>query len=93
MTTTNMEYEQEKMNFFKKHNFDYVAQTSHMSNNSYIKEYVFEDDAIWHETYDQIFEKVTITNHGIETNVKVCYRRTEYYNSDNASSKFVYENW
>ena len=50
MTVKFNEYNDDKNNFFKKHDYNFKCDTSSMDEyGHYHKEYVFEDGAIWYE--------------------------------------------
>ena len=76
MTATYKEYIEEKKAFFQRHNYTFSEYISPTDEyGRYYKAYTFEDGAQWFESMS--FE------------VKMF--RTEYWNTDNATSKFYYE--
>ena len=92
MTVTFNEYNDEKNNFFKKHDYNFKCDTSSMDEyGRYHKEYVFEDGAVWYEVMspDCIAYEVEVKMVKICETVKML--RTEFWSSDNASSKYYYE--
>ncbi len=81
MTVTYKEYIEEKKAFFQKHNCTFSEYTSPMDEyGRYYKAYNFEDGAQW-------FESMSFAP--VEAEVKMF--KTEYWNTDNATSKFYYE--
>lgn len=85
-------YEQEKKNFFTKHNYDYTVETSPMDENGYYcKLYMFEDDSKWYEAMRPVFEKVEVEVKKVAVSVKVKLLETEYFNSDCGKSSYYYE--
>ena len=93
MTVSYELYNTEKAEFFKKHDFDYTLHTSESVNGCYHKEYAFEDGAVFFESMAKVVESHTIEAHGIKTTVNVDYMRTEYWTTDDANTKAVFENW
>ena len=92
MTVTYKEYSEDKRKFFEKHNYDYVCDTSSMNEyGSYFKTYSFADGAQWCESMGA--EHITTTVEVMKANVKVEVKmfRTEYWSTDNSSSKKYYE--
>ena len=94
MNTVNYkDYEDEKAKFFKAHDYDYTVHTSDLQNNSYHKEYAFEDGATFYESTRKVEEVQIIEVHKIKTKVVVAYMVTEYWSSDDSTTKVFYENW
>ena len=92
MTVKFNEYNDDKNNFFKKHDYNFECDTSPMDKyGRYHKEYVFEDGAVWYEAMspDCIAYEVEVKMVKICETVKML--RTEFWSSDNASSKYYYE--
>lgn len=90
--TTFTQYEEEKIAFFKKHNMNYIVHTSGLNNDSYHKEYIFEDGAVFYESSMKVEEVQIVEAHGLKTRVPVTYMKTEYWTSESGSKTF-YENW
>jgi hypothetical protein len=86
------DYENDKMAFFKKHNFDYKVLTSDMESNRYQKVYVFEDGAEWYELSGKIIEEAEFKLHGLSFRKDVELFKTEFWSSE-ATSKYFYEKW
>ena len=86
-------YEQEKQTFFKRHGGLKEVYTSEMVNDTYRKIYETEDGKYLHEVNRPIYEKVSVVVHGvtIETDVKLFC--TEYWDTDNAKSRYHYEKY
>lgn len=94
MTIDYRDYTNEKQEFFKAHHYDYRVCTSGLDEyNRYHKEYIFEDGAIWYEVMGAVTEGATINIHGLEINTDVKLYRTEYWSTENATSKFYYERY
>ena len=96
MTVNSTTYNSDKKKFFNKHNRNfYYTETSPMTNNGWHKEYIFADGAIWYEVYSAVYEDVKLTgeSHGVQItrNETVKFFRTEYYSTDDATSKYLYE--
>ena len=76
MIVTYKEYMEDKQAFFQKHDYIFSEHTSPMDEyGRYYRAYTFEDGAQWFESMS--FE------------VKMF--RTEYWNTEDATSKFYYE--
>ena len=88
------DFDKEKQEFFKKHDFNYHVFTSDNENNSYIKVYTFEDGAEFYErfAYHEEAMPIEVEVHGLIFNKKVTvkYYTTEYWSSEFAS-RFVWE--
>ena len=82
-----------KQKFFRKHDSDFTIRTSTMNEyGGYHKEYVFSDGAIWYEVYDRITREVIVdTDYNCKVKVDVEFFRTESWNTDNAKSVYMYE--
>ena len=92
MTVTYKEYEEEKMEFIKKHNAksDCKVETSPMVNNRYHKEYMWEDGACWCELSELVSEIAEVVVHGITVKTSVDLWRTEFWSTE-SGSKYFYE--
>ena len=93
MTGTAKEYEASKKNFFKKHNNDFNTETSPMMNDTYHKEYMFRDGAIWYEVIRPVYEKVEVEVRKVKTQIDIKLCEVEYWNTDNANSMTYCERW
>ena len=92
-TVTYETYENDKAEFFKAHDFDYTLHTSDSVNGCYHKEYAFDDGAVFYESMSKVTEEHVIEAHGIKSTATVVYMRTEYWTTDNAKTKTLFENW
>lgn len=97
MTVTYKEWMNEKDAFFKKHNHDFICDTSSMDEyGRYWKTYVFADGAQWCEAMSPVWEEVwtKATVHGVECSFKneVKFMRTEFWSTE-SGSKYYYEKW
>lgn len=85
-------YNEEKKAFFKKHHNDFRCDTSSMDEyGRYRKTYTFEDGAQWYEEMSPTYETVEVEIKLVKVKVEVKMFRTEFWNTDNASSKFYFE--
>ena len=93
MATLNyQEYTTKKNAFFEKHKYDFRVSTSPMDvYGRYCKDYIFEDGASWHEVVSPTFESATTEIKKVKINVEVKMLRTEFYNTDDATSNCYYE--
>lgn len=92
MTVNYKEYEELKKRFFEKHNYDYRIETSVMDEyGHYHKEYMFEDNAIWYESYRPTYEKVEVEVKKVKVNVEIKMFCTEFWNTEDSKSKCFYE--
>lgn len=92
MTVTYNDYVNEKKAFFNKHHNDFRCETSSMDEyGRYYKNYVFADNAIWYETMSPTYEIAEVEIKLVKVQVEVKMLRTEFFNTDNASSKYYFE--
>lgn len=92
MTNAEREYRNIKDKFFDKHNHDFQTYTSAMdSYGRWYKDYCFADGSLWHEDYYPTWEYAKVTIHEVVIDVEVKMLRTEYYSTDDAESRYVYE--
>ena len=93
MATLNyQEYTTKKDAFFKKHKNDFRINTSSMDEyGRYHKDYIFEDGAVWYEDMMPTFEQATVEIKKVNVKVEVKMLRTEFYNTDDATSNYYYE--
>ena len=92
MTVNCDTYCTEKDRFFKKHKHDFNCQTSPMDESGrYHKEYVFRDGAIWYEVMSPEMVKQEIEIKLCKMTIEVKMFRIEFWNSDNAVSRYYYE--
>ena len=98
MITTYQKYNEERINFFKKHNKGngYKTETSPMDEYGvYYKTYVFDDKAIWYERMAPVWRTVVLEGEvagvKIKQEAEVKLFEVEYFNTDNATSKKYYE--
>lgn len=91
MTVIALEYNQDKQEFFQKHNSEFQSSTSPMDEyGRYSKTYVFEDGATWYESMYPTYEKGIAEIKGVKVEVEVKLFATEYWSTDNSSSKVYY---
>ena len=88
---TYQDYFDIKQNFIKKHNYDFVLDTSPMnSSGGYHKVYMFRDGAAWYESMNPVFQDVEIEVKGVKLTVTVKLLETEFWTSE-FGSKYYYE--
>ena len=85
-------YEQDKTAFLKKHGLKEVF-TSPMINDTYHKEYITEDGGIFYEVMSSHYETIETETHGVKVETFVKLFRVEYWNTDNAKSRYHYEKY
>ena len=95
MTVIGKEYAAEKKAFIRKHGTkDWRVETSPMDEyDVYYKTYIFGDNAVWYERMSPEWEDIEAEAHGCKFKVSVKFFRTEYWNTDNACSKYYYEKY
>lgn len=92
MTVTFKQYDDEKTAFFEKHNNDFKVDTTPMDEyGRYWKTYTFKDGAIWWEAMGPSYEKVVVEVQLVKITMSIKMFRTEYWNSENPTSKYYYE--
>ena len=92
MTVTYKEYMGMKRAFFEKHNYDFRTETSPMDEyGRYVKTYNFEDGAQWFEQMSPEYVREIVKIKLAQVEVEVKMLRTEYWNTENASSRYYYE--
>ena len=92
MTKADQEYRRIKDRFFAKHKHDFKTTTGPMdSYGRWYKDYTFADGANWHEDYYPTWETGIAIVHDVEVPVDVKMLRTEYYSTDDAESRYIYE--
>ena len=94
MTVSYKEYNEMKKNFFEKHDFDFKTNTSSLDEyNRYHKEYIFADGAMWYEVMSPEWEEVEAEVKYVKVKVSVKLFRTEFWSSDDATSRYYYEKY
>lgn len=92
MTVNYNTYNEEKKAFFKKHHNDFRCDTSSMDEyGRYWKTYTFEDGAQWCEAMSPEYVSQEVEIKMCKVNVEVKMLRTEFWNTDDASSRYYYE--
>ncbi len=93
MVVTTKEYNKDKRDFLNRHG-DFTVHTSSLDEyNSYHKEYVCEDGAVFYEVNGPEYVTIPVTVNLVDLDIEVELFRTEYWSSDNAKSKFCYEKY
>lgn len=93
MTVTFEEYMNELKKFSEKHNkkAELKVYTSALVNDRYHKEYCWSDGHVFYEVNELVEEIIEAEAHGLKVRVPVKFWRTEYWTTENSSSKYVYE--
>lgn len=86
----NVEYYERVKSFCSKHEL-YKVETSPLENNTYYKKYLCEDGSIGTECNRVVYEEVEVEVKGIKCKVQVKLLETEWFDSDNGSSIYMYE--
>ena len=95
MTVNYEQFQNEKKAFFAKHNHDFNICTSPMDEyDRYCKDYLFADGHVWHEDYSPVWmHEIVQGKYCGKISVDTKMFRTEYYNTENADSKYYYEKY
>lgn len=92
MTVDYKKYSADKKAFFNKHKNNFDCMTTQMDQyGRYGKIYNFEDGAIWYENMAPTYETAEVMVKLVPIKVEVKMFRTEYYSTDDATSKYYYE--
>lgn len=92
MTVLYKEYAESKMAFTRKHNHDFKVKTSPMDEYEvYHKEYVFADGAVWYERMAPTYRDVEVEVELVKMTVTIKLFETEFWSSDDATSRKYYE--
>ena len=87
-------YNDDKMQFFEKHGYDFECTTSPMEANcTYIKMYACKDGAVFTERMSHEETFATATAHGINFEVKVELQKITYWSTDNFRERSYFERW
>ena len=99
MTVNYETYTAQKQAFIKKYNkFDWRVETSPMDEYGvYYKTYLFENGKIWYERMSPVYRKTTVEFEceglKFKQEVEVKLFETEFWDSDNATSRKYYEKY
>lgn len=86
------EYYNYKLDFIKKHHYQYEISTSPMnSDGTYYKDYYFTDGSALYEIMRPVYKTVEIEVNKVKVKVSVKLLETEAYNTDNSESVYYYE--
>ena len=92
MTVNYNTYNEERKAFFKKHHNYFNCETSYMDcYGRYHKVYSFADGAQWHEIMSPEYVSREVEIKMCKVMVEVKMFRTEFWSTDNSSSKYYYE--
>lgn len=87
---TNKEY-YERVREFVSNNDMYRVETSPLESDTYIKTYYCENGACGHEINRVVYEDVEVEVKGLKFKVTVKLLETEWFDSINAESIYMYE--
>ena len=92
-TTTFAEFDKEYTAFAIKHNKKAERREyTELTDGVIHKMVCWSDGATWYEvTETKYSEQVEVEVHGINVNVNIPMRRTEYWNTEDSRSKYFYE--
>ena len=86
------EYSKAKSAFLRKHDSNFRIDTSPMdSYGVYHKEYVCRDGAVWYEVMSPEYVTEIVEIKFARCKVEVKMLKTEFWSSDDAQSKYYYE--
>lgn len=90
---TYKEYTAEKAAFFQNHDNDFRVDTSPLQGTVYFKTYYFKDGAVWYERMEKKTFRPTVEVMCVPVKVYVDMLETEYWNTDDSTSKLYYEKY
>lgn len=91
MTVTYEQYNEDKKEFFEKHNYDYDCETSPMDEYGvYYKTYSFTDGAQWMERMSPEYVEYEVTVKLVKVKETIKMFKTEYWSTE-SGSKYYYE--
>jgi hypothetical protein len=89
---TMKEYSDQKAAFFKKHCDDRGAiESGRIEGETIYKTQSFYDGHHWEEITVPVYETVEIEKHDIKFIMRVKFYRTEFWDSENLNSRYLYE--
>ena len=94
MATAFNEYVKIRKAFFNKHHNNFKTYTSPIDEyDTYHKTYVFNDNAQWSEVLGPYYETVNVMVKEVPIKVNIKLFRVEYYSTDDATSRYYYEEY
>lgn len=91
MTVDIKVYNEEKREFFQKHDNDFSCDTSSMDEyGRYWKTYMFEDGAIWYEAMSPEYVDYEVEVKLVKIHETIKMFRTEFWSTE-SNSKYYYE--
>lgn len=94
MEVTYEVYNDDKNQFFTRHDWDFELTTSPMADDgSYIKTYAFADSSVFFERMSHVVESVNVTVHGVQVETKVELQKITYWSLDNSRERSYFERW
>lgn len=92
MVVNYLQYSNEKFKFFKKHKNNFEVTTSQMDEyGKYNKTYAFKDGSCWYEIMSPEYVTETVEIKLAKITIEVKMFRTEFFSSDDSTSKYYYE--
>ena len=89
MIKTVAQYNEEKKEFFEKHQYDYMVETSSMDQYGvYTKNYNFVDGAQWYERMAPVVEQRELFVNFVVVKVKIELLETEYWSNESTTYKY-----
>lgn len=88
------EYNAQKKAFLSKHKGLKRTDTSPMDEyDSYHKEYICEDNAVWYEVMSPYYKTLQLEVNKCNITVEVKLFQTEFWDTDNSKSRYYYEQY
>ena len=92
LTMTMSEYNNQKAAFYRKHGKNRGGrERGHVEGETIRKTVLFEDGHVWEEVTEPVYETAEIEKHGIKFIIKLKMYRTEFWNSEDSRSRYLYE--
>lgn len=89
---TMREYNDQKAAFYRKHFGERGGRESGSVDGETIRKTVcFEDGHVWNEITEPLYEKIEVEKYGLKFSVLVKMYRTEIWDSEDSSSRYLYE--
>ncbi|MBO7715933.1 MAG: hypothetical protein J6S85_20380 [Methanobrevibacter sp.] len=86
------EYYEELSKFVNKHEVSRIV-TSPFTNNEWYKDYLCEDGAVGKEINRVVYEQVEVEVKGLVCKVEVKLLETEWFDTDNGTSIYMYQRY
>ena len=89
---SNKEYYEVLRTFINKHEITDII-TSPLVNGEYSKKYLCEDGANGWEINRIIYEEFEVEKYGVKSKVQVAFLQTEWFDTDNGTSIYMYDRY